>query len=373
MSTAESLVTALLLVTLSCASADGPAPAPSATNESRDTVTEGFELAPGVVIDPPRAVYLARPEGGIEALDAQTGASIWSSVEAARPLFVGDGRLLAQRESGAGLPLAILDAADGRTLERMEAPLPEGVYAAVDESLELRFTLSPRELGGDVILEWEFLERDVLGVSPPGGRAFANRELGAVRVDLASGEAVDVEPAELPAPEGELPPPVARMVEAGELRTPPWRAGEVLAAAAQLYEPARRLVLRRWRVESGESLPEVTLLEGRAVAVLPAADSRHLLVVSRLAEPDGRHEYLWSVHSLATGDLVAARRAERSATPFCLVGAHLLFLEPPSGRRVEGRWRELPLRLRSLDPDSGEEHWHRAVRDPAFRDAPPPR
>ena len=366
---------ALLLVTASCASAERPVPVPGATGTARAAAAgvAGFELAAGVIVEPPRAIYLARPEGGIDALDAQTGELMWTSQVAARPLFVRGGRLLAQRESGSGLSLAVLDTADGGSLRELDLPLPEGLVAPIDESLEVRFTLSPRAVEGAVVLEWEYLQRDVLGVSPPEGRPFARRELGAVEIDLQSGAAKTVDRADLPPREGVLPPPVERLVAAGELRPPLWRAGDLLAATERRYAPGERLVLRRWRAAGGEALPELTLVEGRAVAVLPSADRRHLLVVKRLEEPGDGEEYLWSIHSLATGEPVAERRAERSAAPFCLLRGRLLFLEPSSTRRVDGAWRELPLRLRSMDPRSHGELWHRAVRDPASRETPPPR
>lgn len=375
MKAAASMMSALLLVTVSCASTERPAPASSAAAAEAPAAVPGvggFELAAGVVVEPSRAVYLARPEGGIEALEEETGTPSWTSDEAARPLFVQGGRLLALREGGSGLSLAVLDTTDGVSLLELDVPLPEGVLALVDESLQARFTLRPRAVDGAVVLEWEYLERDVLGVSPPRGRPFARRELGAVRVDLESGVAAAIDRADLPPQEGVLPPSVQNLVAAGELRSPLWRTGDLLAAAQRVYEPSERLVLRRWRAESGEALPDVTLTEGRAVAMLPAADRGHLLVVTRLAEPNVEQEYLWSLHSLATGDLVAERRAERSATPFCLLRNQLLFLEPPSARRVGEEWRERPLRLRSLDPETGAELWQRAVRDPALRDSLPP-
>jgi hypothetical protein len=336
-----------------------------------------FELAAGVVVDPAApSIYLARPGAGIVALDAVSGKIRWSSDEAARPLIARGGLLVAQRESGAGLPLAILDSADGAVRQRLELPLPEGIRAAVDETLAVRFTISTRGLGERVLLEWDYLARDVLGVSPPGGRPFARHEAGAVGLDLGGGEARVLAGDELPdVVDDALPPAVERLVAAGELRAPPWRTGELLAAARQMHEPgAQRLVLDRWRADTGEALPEVTLREGRPVAALAAADHRHLLVVSPLeviAEMPER--YLWTVHSLATGEAVMSRRAARSAAPFCLLGDMLLYLDPPSGRRVEGGWQERPLRLLALDIESGVELWQREVRDPAFRGPAPPR
>lgn len=360
------------LLIAACASAEPPAPPPGTGGASDGAVPDAgsFELTAGVVLAPPAGtVYLAQPGGGIEALDVPSGRLLWSSDEAVRPLVATGGRLLAQREGGAALALVVLDAASGELRQRIAAPLPEGVYAAVDESLRVRFTLAARAAAGGAILQWEYLERDPLGVSPPGGRPFARRDLGALKVDLAAGTATPVSRDELPA--AALPARLVELLAAGELLHPPWRAGDLLAATRQLYEPDR-LVLRRWRQESGEELPRVVLHEGRAVAVLPAADRRHLLIVTATEAARGEGDYLWRVHSLTSGEPVAERRSGRSATPFCLLGETLLFVEPPSGRRVESSWEERPLALRAVDAGSGAERWWRPVRDSAFRGPAPP-
>ena len=218
-----------------------PAPRPSRRGcrarrrrSSRRRDSEAFELAPGVVADPSSSsIYVARTGGGIEALDLGSGKVRWSREDAARPLLARGGLLVAQRESGAGLPLAILDATDGALRQRLELPLPEGVRAAVDESLEVRFTISARGAGERVLIEWDYLERDVLGVSPPEGRPFARHEVGAVGLELSGGEARVLAGADLPSVvDDTLPPAVERLVAAGELRAPPWRTGDLLAARA---------------------------------------------------------------------------------------------------------------------------------------------
>src|SRR4051812_10693769 len=58
-----------------------------------------FELLPGVVVDRSRpAVYLQRPDQGIGAVEPSSGALLWSSREAAKPLLVYGDLLVAQTE-----------------------------------------------------------------------------------------------------------------------------------------------------------------------------------------------------------------------------------------------------------------------------------
>ena len=135
------------------------------------------------------------------------------------------------------------------------------------------------------------------------------------------------------------------------MRKAPWRIGPILALAAdRVTTEGPQVVLRRWDAESGAPLPDVKLFEGRPVARLPSADGRHLLISSLPEESSGAWErYLWSIFSLASGELVAEMRHHRSADRFSILGATLLHLSQPFGRRVGDEWVEEPLKLRAVD------------------------
>ena len=338
-----------------------------------------FELSSGVVLEPdPPVAYLMVPEGGIEAVDCVSGETLWSTTEVAKPLAVFGRRLIVQKEAAGRtgvLPIGILDSRNGSGASvAAGVPLPPGTRALVDQGLGVSFTVRAWEEEGDLIVTWEYLEQEVTGTSPlPGAVPFRQRAAAAARVDVDSGR---VEPLAAPAPRAApLPPEVQRLVDAGELGQAPWRVGRILAAVTDQTAKAgqRRVVLGRWDATTGAPLREVTLFAGRPLAQLLSADRRHLLVSSMTDAGTGVWErYLWSIFSLASGELVGEMRHHRSARRFSVLGANLLHLSQPFGRRVGNDWVEEPLKLRAVDLAGGAERWTRPVRDTAYRGRRPP-
>lgn len=341
---------------------------------SRAAPGAAFEIGPGVVVEGDgTTVFLMRPGGGIEAVDVQSGASLWSTAAAAKPLAVDDGRLLAQNEATRRgvLPLLILDAARaGEHIAVVEIPLPDDIPALIDQHLGVSFSVRARTAGGEVVLAWAYLEQEVSGVAPPPGTPPVQRRVeGAARVDLANAtvESLDNEP-ELPVQP--LPPGVQRLVDAGELRPPPWRAdGLFVATSVAVAEDGRRIVtLKRWRADTWRALAEVTLFEGTPRAQRPSANRRHLVVASTPAEwSSGWQRYRWSVFSLTDGAFVGDLQWHTSATPFCMFDGVLLMISQPFSRRIDGRMIDQPLSLRAIDVGSGAQIWSRPLRDTTYR------
>ena len=357
-----------------CGAAEPPRLAESTTQAEPHRTLESFILVPGVVADPGRGlVYVMRPAGGIEALDLADGGVRWASDRADQPLLVAHGVLVALAESPVpGLALALLDPESGEPAAEAAEPLvlslPSGVVAGIDQALDRSFEHSVLESGGGIYLTWEFIERHVTGVAPPGGRVFARRETGAFRF---LGRAFATSPPPMPTP-GVWPAEVQELLDSRQVPRPPWRTGTVLAVAQQRYDPDE-LVLKRWRQRDGEPLEEGVLSAGRAIAVLGSCDERHVVVAMGSGRSAPDPSYLLRIHSLSTGDLVAHVPSERSAGPFCLLGSRLLRLSLPEVRRVGDRLVVSPLALVASDVGSGAEVWRRVVRDTAFRDPAPPR
>lgn len=332
-------------------------------------------LIPGVVVDPMRnVVYIMRTAGGIESVDVATGGVQWASAHADQPLFVANGILFARVATTApALVLTSLDPESGEPTAGAAPPLlqlPLGVVAGIDDTLEHSFRHSVAESDDGIILTWEFIERDVTGVAPPGGRAFMRRETGAFRYLGGTFEAAAPVPTS-PATE-HWPKQLQELFESKQIRKAPWRTGELLAIAQQYYNPDR-LVLRRWHQHDGESLADKTLFDGRALAVLASCDEQYIVV----AVPSGKvalePQYLLRYYALDSGDRVAEVSSRRSAGPFCVLGSRLLSVSQPTTRRENGVLIEHPLELVAFDLSSGTEVWRRALRDTAFRGAPPPR
>ena len=332
-------------------------------------------LIPGVVVDPMRnVVYIMRTAGGIESVEVATGGVQWASAHADQPLFVANGVLFARVATTApALVLTSLDPESGDLASEAPSqilPLARGVVAGIDDTLERTFRHSITASDDEIILSWEFIERDVTGVAPPGGRAFMRRETGAFRYLGGTFEAAAPVPTS-PATE-HWPKELKVLFESKRIRRTPWRTRELLAIAQQYYNPDR-LVLRRWRQHDGESLADKTLFDGRALAVLASCDEQYIVV----AVPSGKvalePQYLLRYYALDSGDRVAEVSSRRSAGPFCVLGSRLLSVSRPTTRRENGVLIEHPLELVAFDLSSGTEVWRRALRDTAFRGARPPR
>ncbi len=301
-------------------------------------------LGDGAVIDSAAGIaYVARPQGGIEALDLATGKAIWlsaSSAGAAKPLvLLPDGQLLTQAEPGpdGALRLATLDAATGGEKGRFEISLPPGIRGSVSDSLAGTFRIRAATLEGEsaVVLAWT---------------ATAAQPL-----------------------RGYLPPDLARDPRE-PARAPAAKAGGFERGAAR-FEPATG---RFAPASDAEILALATAID-RAVGApassagvqgLPSIDGRHALRSDRVA--GSLHTYRWSIADRTTGAVVAVLDAPVSLAPFVLAGPRVVYLAQPSVRREEGATIRQPLRLRALDLATGGEAWQVAVRDSAYRGPVPP-
>jgi hypothetical protein len=337
---------------------------------------DSLTLVPGVVVEPTRgSVYIMGPAGGIETLNIDDGSLLWKSDQADQPLFVAGDSLLAMTDSNAaGLAVAFLDPTTGKPAaksnELLVLPLPVGVTAGIDQTLERTFTHAVRKADDEIYLTWEFIQRDVTGVAPPGGRSLERRERGAFRFLGDTFEAVA--PDLIIADTKNWPAELKELFESKQILRPPWRTGNLIAIAEQRYDP-ERLVLRRWRTSDGMPLEEKLLYEGRAVAVLASCDERHVVVATANAQATTERPYVLRYYDLDSGELFAELRSTRSAGPFCIFGSRLLRLSQPEWRRVEGAMVTRPLELVAVDVTSGAGVWRRIIRETAFRGLAPPR
>jgi hypothetical protein len=366
------------LVFAACGATASVAPRSGAPGAGSLGLGQSFDLGTVAVFEPGRpAVYLAAPGGSVQAVDPRSGETLWTSGEADMPLLVVEDRLLTRAEPGAAgvLPLVLLDAADGGQIAPTVAvTLPAEVRARVDESLGTSFHVRAWEDESDAVVSWEAIEREVTGMAPATGAPPIRRWHGAARVDFYGGFATELPPdTRRAAPP--LPPSLHRLLEEGELQPPIWRSGPVVATTVE--DPGsdgrRRLLLRRWRSDTGAPLPDVALEARDPRARLPSADRRHLVVTSPIPAVAGSGDrYLWLVHSLVTGERVAEVPMETSAGPFCVSGRVLLHVRPRYGHATGGRWVEEGPRLRAVGLDTGAEIWSHPLRETDYRGQRPP-
>lgn len=312
-----------------------PAPAPARA---------GSLLGDGSVVDAARGIaYVARPQGGIEALDLSTGQAVWRSAAASKPLALVGGALLAQDEPGpsGALRLATLDAATGAERARADLALPEGISATVTDNLSGAFRVRAAVLEGEssVLLAWTasaappsrgFLPPDLSVRAPVGAPVSAGAPAakgvrrGAARLDLAAG----------------------RAIPAGD--------SEAVGIAMAI----------------DRSLAPAGSAEAAVAPGLPSIDGRHALASERVAGT--LHTHRWSISDRATGAVVAVLDAPVSLAPFVVADGKVIYLAQPSMWRDNGVMIHKPLRLRALELATGAESWQAVVRSSAYGGPIPP-
>lgn len=302
------------------------------------TTSYGTELRPGVVVDVDgRQLYVMSPSGEVEAIDIDTGNLLWASDQAARPLAVGGGTLVAQADktaSPSALGLVVLNVERGLTVARSSVALPPEVNASIDNSVSSSFVASAGTVGQESYISWEYQEVPVQGIAPgtddsdPSAiapPALQMRETtGSVRLNLISGEASNIEPEAVPAA-------IRETQEAG-------------ASALAVSDPTRRLSI----------------------------DGRHELRSERVADDRVWDKYRWTIFDRTTERQVGELRAHVSQSAFVVTDKLIIFDTGPISRMSEEGLLQQPPMVRAVDLESGGEVWSRPVRDTDYRGSIPP-
>ncbi|HSK76435.1 MAG TPA: hypothetical protein VLQ45_08240 [Thermoanaerobaculia bacterium] len=305
-------------------------------------ISAATTLHDGVVVDFAKgAAYLASPEGGIDAVQLSTGNVIWKTRDAAKPLLVKDGALLAQGRPGpkGELTLVTLDTRQGAAKSRAEVAL-EGVRANLKDGPSQTFRAEAFVAADkSVVVTWVAEEPTFRGMVPApedglapaksaavsAGKGRSSR--GAVRVDMAQGRAV----------------PMA------------------FEKAQSLEGPALALRAEGIRVRGlGTTTRELTSLDGQ-----------HVLKSERNPEGGLWTPYRWTVTD-KSGRVIGTANAPVSLTPFLVSGTRILYMAMPSVRKEGDKIVDQPLRLVSMDLLSGTDVWDSEVVDSNYRGPFPP-
>ncbi len=333
-----------------------------------------FEFRPGVIVDPNRHIaYLMRPTNGVTAIDLVGGKIAWTSLAGDKPLITTGTRVVAQAEIAERrdlLRLVVLRADDGAQILHADATLPTPVRAGIDDTPAGSFTTTAHERDGRVAVSWAFSSRVLTGMDSDAPAT--SQTAGVVEIDVTTGSLAS-RPRDAGDDQDQLSPAVRRAMAADKIPPAPWRAGTLLATTVRVRDGKDRIVLKRWRAQSGEALEDVILFptEERWTVRFPSADGEHLLV-SRPPEA-AESTYTWRIFSLATGRIVADVAGHGPAAWFFLAGGVLVHDVRPSGRLVGGRFViEQPLRIRGIRLTDGTEVWSHPIRDPTLHQAYPP-
>jgi hypothetical protein len=160
---------------------------------------KSWVVIPGGLADlPGKVAYVASANDGVEAVDLESGQTIWESKDAIKPLALAGDQLVAQGPRGQSkintINLVILDAPSGKVVSNAQpVVLPD--WIAVDGGIGLSFGSVAAMEGNDMVLYWHAERSFAKGVTfangtPPTQEAMAAArkiESGQARVDLASG------------------------------------------------------------------------------------------------------------------------------------------------------------------------------------------
>ncbi|NOT01687.1 MAG: PQQ-binding-like beta-propeller repeat protein [Phycisphaerales bacterium] len=305
---------------------------------------ESFALRPGVVVEPQtKHIYLMTPARAVEALDAETGATLWTVSVAAQPLTVGDGLLVCQWEPDApddALDLIVLNTREnGKRESTAKVDLPAGVRAGIEHDLGGQFLVYAAADRTDSFVNWEFRRVAVRGMPtddelpdealPDGApRPVENKQdtRGAVKIELRTGKAAAVNPEEVPQD---------RRASAPENLT---------GSEGAPTDPTQRLSI----------------------------DGAHTLRSKRIAKDDTWDKYEWTIVETATGAKTGQTTSHLSQAAFMVIGGRLVFETGPFTRRTDAGLVEEPLTLRAVDLSTGKQVWSRPVRDTEYRGDYPP-
>jgi len=299
-------------------------------------------LHDGVVVDAASGVaYVMSREGGIDALDLTSGNVMWKSRDAAKPLALVDGVLVAQarpRENGKLILLA-LDARKGSARRQTEIDIPKALRANVADGPSQTFRARAYPAGkSSVVITWEADNALPQGYLPavPGeptndveakraaeaAAALGRPQRGAVRLDLAAGSSAQMS----------------------------WDE-------AQKAVPAVREIAQKGT--------------GSVARQLVSLDGRHVLTSEPSPEARLWTPYRWTVTD-ASGARIGTLDAPVSMAPFVVSGSRILYVAQPSVRVEGGKTIQEPLSLQALDLRTGTKLWSVPVADSTYRGPFPP-
>jgi hypothetical protein len=301
-------------------------------------------LHDGVVVDAAAGVaYVMSREGGVDALDLTSGNVLWKNRDAAKPLALADGTLVAQArpDRNGALALVMLDTQKGNTKGRADVQIPESVRANIVDGPSQTFQVKAFATTSDsVAVTWTAENVVPQGYLPNVPEAPGSDAATAKRVTAAR--------------------------EAAEAVRKP------LSGAARLDLKAGRAVTMPY--EEAEQARPALAVEAKAVGgarQLTSLDGRHVLRSEPAPEASLRKPYRWTVIT-ASGARVGTLDASVSMAPFVVSGSKILFVSQPSAFREEGKITETPLRLIAFDLRTGAELWTKAFVDSVYRGPFPP-
>jgi len=318
-----------------------------------------FEFAQGVIVDTLHSVaYMLNSQARIDAVSLSDGGVIATSSRGEKPLLLYDNVLLAAAQDRSdALSVVGLTTKDLTPKFELELPLP----SRVEPGSIHHFYVGARIDGNKIIVQWRSIRRPMRAIPT---HEPADVAAGFASLDPATGRliaAAEGEPPAPAAPQLEIPAAVQKLANDGRLASPLCRVDNLVAALQYVEENGKnRMILRRWRKDTGKSMPAPSLFDSEFTFRNFSRDCRHLLASKAM---DG---WIWHIYSTITGKQIAEIHNALPGPEFFVSGGSLIYQSPAGGEEIAGRLRIDPPRLVAINLDDGKELWARPIGQMAY-------
>ncbi len=324
-----------------------------------------LELTSGVLLAPERgSVFVMLPGGGISEVELRTGKERWRTAQAAKPLILHEGRLLAQADGRSHkLRLRSFDLADLKAAPvGIEYELPGDVTASVDDEMLLVFRARAVVRDGELFVIWSY-NRNLSRLQPRYADQVDTNAKGAIRIDLDRRAAVSADLDSLYSV-GDTP-----SIIRDDLVSPVRAAGDVFAGLKLSGKPGqeRQAVLKRWRKSDERPLEDVTLESSDVRRWVFSVDNRHVMLGSLRTDASPESRYAWTVYAMDSGERLVEVARPKSGAAHIVHDSILLYVSSPMRKRVGEELIDVPLRIEAVTLGDGNPTWSRTVRGTVYR------
>ncbi len=326
-----------------------PAPAGLRAVAPVENTTKPIVLRDGVLLDlTSGSVILMQPKkaekkaSAVEAVQIESGQSIWIAEGSDKPLDVSAGRVITQvaMEDLSQLKLSILSVDTGKIVAEGERSLPLGIKASIDESVEGTYLMRASSRSDQSMVTWSFRPRRLRGVRPGAGPDTDSD---------AESNTPDDSPARVRATSGMF---------SLDLNTAQMEAVNVGAPGILA-------------LDGSEGQTEEVILEGVEGEQFASLDGEHIISSVLTGDDTIFEKYTLSVYEKESKEKIGQLKSHLAFVPLAVVKGQFVAMFEPQTRRVENQLVETPLQVRTYGTN-GELKWSRPVRDTTFRGPFPP-
>ncbi|MDO1449179.1 sialidase family protein [Rhodocytophaga aerolata] len=307
-------------------------------------------LSPGVVINiDKKTTYIMSPNGGIDAINLETGKKIWNNKSTDKPIGFALNYLISQTASIFAentLQIAALNATTGTQTFSKKLTLPEGVKASVVDTFSHSFAAIAESVDGNIQVNWQFAQfEDPMSQKglPPGTE---ERIHGQEDNSMAAPSTIDT------------------IVTKSGLFQINLSTGNV----------STNIVVNDSIETNISPVKALTNLENTgdiSVNQFLSANEQHILV-SQQVDNQSWEKYNLIIFERKTNTRIGEFKSHFSFIPFIVIGSHIFYVTQPYTRRTPKGIIEEPLKIRAYDLKTNKVLWSRQIRDTTSQKILPP-